>query len=392
VFLSNNFLSGSIPSELGSLRSMARTFHCGDGSIAAVSPSTDGIDYCADVQQCPCGPCCYCTCQLPLKLEDVFLHRNRLSGAIPTELGQVELALPPLENPFGHGRSTSRLSGTIRRLTLNHNSISGFVPSQLGNLTELRELHLRSNRLSGTLADSVRANESWPNSHGVQGPGGHGVPSELGVSSLRYLSLENNELSGSVPPSLAPCVALVDLHRSLRNNLLSGSTPLELAGHTGAQQRFSSRVEDQVYLEGAEIPPQQRLRQFRVDLPAVDTSREPSFATFESRDACLWSPNVLLRCAPPHGEPGQGVSYSETGGIRRCEETFTQPAFPGYGHRVPLSREYNHRVMTNSYGQAHETALSPGEMWQRWRREPHPHERVEHNSTEGLARPQELPG
>ena len=154
--------------------------------------------------------------------------------------------------------------------------------------------------------NTVRVNESWPNSHGVRGPGGAGVPSELGYSRLRFLSLENNRLSGSVPPSLVPCVALVDLHRTLQHNLLSGSTPLELAGHTGASQSFHSELVDSVMQEGADIPEYMRLRKFRVDLPAVDATSEPSFATFESRDACLWSPNVLLRCAPPNGAAGQG--------------------------------------------------------------------------------------
>ena len=399
IYLSGNSLSGSLPTELGSLRSSAISFFCGDGGTSAAQPSTDGIDYCADVSKCPCGPCCYCRCQLPLKLEDVYLHRNRISGSIPTELGQVELALPMIAEPFRMGRSTSRLSGTIKHLTLNHNSISGYIPSELGNLTSLRDLHLRYNSLSGTLPDSVRVNESWPNSHGVRGPGGAGVPSELGYSRLRFLSLENNRLSGSVPPSLVPCVALVDLHRTLQHNLLSGSTPLELAGHTGASQSFHSELIDSVMQEGADIPEYMRLRKFRVDLPAVDATSEPSFATFESRDACLWSPNVLLRCAPPNGAAGQGVSYSETGGIRRCESAFTQPRYPGYGHRVPLSREFNHRMIVDGMGgeheypmEAHETALPPGEHWQRWRRAPHPHELREHNTTEGLAEEPLEPG
>ena len=393
VYLSFNALSGTIPPQLGSLRSSAKRFYCGDGSIAAISPSTDGVDYCADVSRCPCGPCCYCSCQLPLKLEHVYLHRNHISGAIPTELGQVELAMPPLANPFAIGRTTSRMSGTIQELTLDNNLLSGYIPSELGNLTALRELRLRNNRLSGTLADSVRVNENWPRTHGVQGPGGHGVPSELAMSSLRYLSLENNILSGSVPPSLVPCVALVDLHRSLVHNLLSGSTPLELAGHTGAEQRFHPEIIDQVAYEGADIPTQQRLRKFRVDLPASDAIREPSYQIFESRDACLWSPNVLLRCAPPNGEPGMGVSYNETGGIRRCEQTFTQPRPAGYAHRVPLSREYNHRMIPVDFaGEAFETPLSPGESYNRWTREPNAHERVEHNTSEALAADPKMPG
>ena len=265
VYLSGNRLSGSLPTELGSLRTAAISFYCGDGSLAAASPSSDGVDYCADVSKCPCGPCCYCSCQLPIGLENVHMHRNRLTGALPTQLGQVELALPILEQPFLQGRSTSRQSGKIQELLLNDNSLTGAIPSELGNLTALRELRLKNNFLSGTIPDSVRVNESWPVDHGVRGPGGQGVPSELAASSLRLLSLQNNRLSGSVPPSLVPCVALVDLHFSLVHNLLSGSTPLELAGHTGAQQRFYPYTENQVSYEGSDIPEQQRLRPFRVE-------------------------------------------------------------------------------------------------------------------------------
>ena len=133
-----------------------------------------------------------------------------------------------------------------------------------------------------------------------------------------------------------------------------------------------------------------RLRKFRVDLPAKDAIREPSYEVFESRDACLWSPNVLMRCAYPGGPAGRGVSYSETGGIRRCEATFTQPRPAGYAKRVPLSRQYNHRMIEVS-GDGY-TALSPGESYERWRRAPHEHERVEHNTSEVLATPQQLPG
>ncbi len=135
------------------------------------------------------------------------------------------------------------------------------------------------------------------------------------------------------------------------------------------------------------------MRRFRVSLPAADATREPSFEMYESRDACLWSPNVLMRCAPPDGPLGEGVSYAETGGIRRCEESFTQPRPAGQAHRVPLSREFNHRVIeTDGAGDLYETPLAPGESYQRWRREPRPHEAVEHNTSTSLARPQELMG
>ena len=78
VYLSSNLLSGTIPPQLGSLRTTGKRFFCGDGSISAIRPSDDGVDYCKDVSKCPCGPCCYCSCDLPTKLNEVYLHRNQL--------------------------------------------------------------------------------------------------------------------------------------------------------------------------------------------------------------------------------------------------------------------------------------------------------------------------
>ncbi len=370
IHLSGNSLSGTLPTEIGTLRSPMRSFVCGDGSITRPKPSTDGFNYCVDSSNCPCGACCYCECQMPIKLERISLHRNSLSGSLPTELGNVELALPAHENPFMKGRSTSRLSSHLSHLSLDDNNLTGYIPPTLGNLTSLQDLRLSNNRISGSLPDSVRVNEScndWrcavPGGYGVRGVGGMGIPSELGVSKLRTLALENNLLSGSVPPSLVECTSLADLHRTLKSNLLSGSTPLEWAGHTGAAQRYTGFTRDAYDFEGADIPVEQRLRTFRVQVPAVESSTEPSVHTYESRDACIYSPNVLFRCAPPgetagHGSTrGNGYASQSVGlmvdgelrspgnGLRQCESRLEeQPHFPGYDVVLPLSREYNHRT------------------------------------------------
>ena len=398
IYLSGNKLSGTIPTQLGVLRSSGVSFYCGDGSVAASKPSTDGFDYCHDSTKCPCGPCCDCSCQVPIGLEQLHLHRNQLSGTLPSELGAVELATPLEDRPFEHGRTSSRLSGTLRRLSLHDNSLSGTIPSTLGNLTALEELRLKNNLISGTLPNSVRLNESWPRTYGVRGGGGGGLPSELGVSNLRLLGLENNRLSGSVPPSMVPCTALVDLHRTLKSNLLSGSTPLEVAGHVGAQQRMETFTSDGVTYDAADIPEVQRLRQFRVSVAAVDAgSSEPSSRTYESRDACMFSPNVLFRCAEAGHPPGDGggPTYAGTGGTRRCEEAFTQHLFPGYDIVLPLSLEYNHRkLIGEEEGGAFpkETPRAPGGPGGQWARTPRRWEADERTTPLGPAAEQEAMG
>ena len=95
-----------------------------------------------------------------------------------------------------HGVTTDS-SGRVIALDLSENELSGSIPSELGKLTELKELHLEENELSGS------------------------IPPELGkLTELKELHLEENELSGSIPPELGRLTELKELH--LEENELSG--------------------------------------------------------------------------------------------------------------------------------------------------------------------------
>ena len=81
--------------------------------------------------------------------------------------------------------------------------MSGEIPAELGNLTNLQELHLGTNRLSGE------------------------IPKELGsLANLTRLSLRDNQLSGEIPAELGSLVNLTELF--LNKNRLSGEIPEEL--------------------------------------------------------------------------------------------------------------------------------------------------------------------
>ncbi|MCB0584362.1 MAG: gliding motility-associated C-terminal domain-containing protein, partial [Phaeodactylibacter sp.] len=91
----------------------------------------------------------------------------------------------------------------LSQLLLNSNRLSGDLPPELGNLSNLSELVLSTNLLSGI------------------------IPSELGnLSNLTHLQLDDNQLSGTIPPALGNLGNLT--HLLLAANRLTGTIPLEL--------------------------------------------------------------------------------------------------------------------------------------------------------------------
>ena len=92
--------------------------------------------------------------------------------------------------PLGdwHGVSTDD-SGRVIALNLRENGLTGAIPSELGNLTNLTGLYLHRNELSGA------------------------IPSELGnLTNLTGLYLHRNELAGAIPSELGKLTNLTALN------------------------------------------------------------------------------------------------------------------------------------------------------------------------------------
>ena len=94
------------------------------------------------------------------RVTELYLDNNELTGEIPVELSQLS---------------------QLRWLYLPDNQLTGEIPVQLGQLTQLERLYLGDNQLTGPIP-------SWL----------------VNLTELRELSLWSNQLTGTIPPEVAP--------------------------------------------------------------------------------------------------------------------------------------------------------------------------------------------
>ena len=136
----------------------------------------------------------------------IDLGETGLSGSLPAELGNL--------SELGY-------------LWLYDNELSGSIPPELGNIASLQSLSIDRNRLSGPvrpeLGKLVNLSYLSLGLNELSGP----IPPELGnLKSLETLWLPYGRLSGSIPPELGELSNLKSL--VLAVNHLSGTIPSEL--------------------------------------------------------------------------------------------------------------------------------------------------------------------
>ena len=129
-----------------------------------------------------------------------------MTGAIPPELGNLT---------------------NLRTLVLRRNQLTGVIPPELGNIADLGTLILDDNRLNGAippeLGNLASLEELWLHANQLTGA----IPPELGtLANLRQLLLSDNGLTGAIPPELGNLTNLRSLIVS--RNELTGCVPSAL--------------------------------------------------------------------------------------------------------------------------------------------------------------------
>ena len=204
--LSNNRLTGTIPAELGSLSNLE--------SLNLSSNELTGIP--GELGNLP-------------NLETLYLGFNELAGPIPGELGNLSnletlyLGFNELAGPIP--AELGSLSN-LKSLNLSNNRLTGTIPAELGSLSNLESLNLSSNELTGIpgeLGNLPNLETLYLGFNELAGP----IPGELGnLSNLETLYLGFNELAGTIPAELGSLSNLKSLN--LSNNRLTGTIPAEL--------------------------------------------------------------------------------------------------------------------------------------------------------------------
>ncbi len=161
---------------------------------------------------------------------ELDLQNNDLNGYIPPEIGLLtELTVLNLEFNQLSGSIPPEL-GTMRRLNylaLHNNLFDGPIPPELGNLPRLTSLDLRENWLSGDFPSELGSLSNLVYLDLSENAISGSIPPQLGkLSNLVFASLEGNQLSGPLPPELGNLSNLVSLN--LQSNTLSGPIPPEI--------------------------------------------------------------------------------------------------------------------------------------------------------------------
>ena len=187
-------------------------------ALLALYNATDGANW-ADstgwLSNTPMGQWYGVTTNDSGRVTELVLGENSLAGNIPTELGELtELKVLDLGNRFG---SCRKPPGTTLWVctpsSATPNRLTGAIPADLERLVNLEQLNLSYNTLSGT------------------------IPTWLGnLSKLEVLELSASHLTGTIPGELAHLTNLKDLELSFNNLNENMTVPPWLAGMTNLQE------------------------------------------------------------------------------------------------------------------------------------------------------------
>ena len=409
LWLNGNQLSGSIPPELGNLANLFSLTLYQNQLSGSIPPELGNLANLRDLilwGNRLTGPIPRELGQLT-KLFQLELSQNHLTGSIPPELGQLT-DLRSLRLPWNllTGEIPPELGqlSNLTELVLGYNQLTGEIPSELGQLTNLRILLLGFSSLSGPLPQELIGLtleeflfedtelcvpqavefEEWLNGIELLGPYTHcrGFDPQWDALSALYegtdgpnwtdktnwlsveplgewygvttdadgrvteLNLEDNNLSGTVPPALGNLADLKMLNLA-SNASLSGPLPQALTGLTLESLR----------LEGTAVcaPPQAEFQAWLNGIEGTSDSTDVDlFGGFGDFFAGKSGSTGIARCTDTR------VDYYTLVELHNGMDGLNWTNATNWGSTAPLGEWYG--VITNSRGRVTELNLEDNNL------------------------------
>jgi Leucine-rich repeat (LRR) protein len=168
------------------------------------------------------------TCSGSGNVTKIVLPSNRLTGVLPAELSDLSnLQELNFQNNALTGTLPSeltKLKNVLLAIDLNTNSYSGEIPAWIGQMTELKSLLLSFNRFSGPIPTSFgnlkKLERLEMARNRLTGP----IPSEIGgMENILFIWAYENQITGSIPASVNNLTKIKWFH--FANNQLTGTIP-----------------------------------------------------------------------------------------------------------------------------------------------------------------------
>ncbi len=213
-------------------------------------------------------------------------YNNGLTGTIPAELGNLS---------------------NLERLSLGRNYLTGAIPSQLGSLSNLETLWLGDNQLTGAIPAELGSLSNLEYL-GIEGNGlAEAIPAELGnLSSLTWLALNGNQLTGALPQSFTNLTALDDFAFSDNAGLCA---PTDAAFQTWLQGISNSNMTIEVAMPYGPNCISSEL-----------TDREILTALYNATGGANWTDNTNWLSDEPLDD-WHGVTTNADGGVTKLDLT-----------------------------------------------------------------------
>uniref|UniRef100_A0ACD6AGT0 Uncharacterized protein n=1 Tax=Avena sativa TaxID=4498 RepID=A0ACD6AGT0_AVESA len=260
---------------------------------------------------------------LSKSLEVLLLTDNNISGTLPKEIDDLtNLKLLYMDNNLLSGSIPESL-GNLQNmfvLSLSKNKLSGQIPFSIGNLSQLSELYLQENNLSGpipgVLGDCKNLAILNLSCNSFDEP----IPKEIFKLSTpsEGLDLSHNKLSGQIPQEIGILINLGTM--DISNNQLSGEIPSILGECVHLESlhmegnNFHGRIPQSfIDLRGIAV----------MDLSQNNLSGEipDFFASFSSMKLLNLSFNNLEGPVPPDGIFQNGSEVFIQGNKKLCAST-----------------------------------------------------------------------